>query len=376
VRLKGPGTFGRLSGAQINAFKKALLDAFPTVPALDQMLRVYLDRQRQPIALGDNLDEIVFKVIETAETESWTAELLAGARSANPPNDALLLFAQPFGLAPASPGGIQLQNTIREANSTLDPVPWRARMAEIEGQVCRVEVYLGQPPQYGTGFLVGPSLVMTNYHVVEPVIKKEIKPEKVALRFDYKALSDGLTVRAGTAYELAYDLPDDQWLVAASPYSAVDETGGPGDPETWELDYALLRVKGTPGKDPVGGPDIQLEQPRPRGWIEIPAGEHDFEKYRSIFIVQHPEDGPLKFALDTNSVLGLNGKRTRVRYATTTRPGSSGSPCFDGNWNLVALHHSGDPKFPKLRRAEYNQGIPLAAILTLLGEKKGLLGQL
>jgi Effector-associated domain 1 len=139
MRLKGPEPFGRLNGVQIKAFKEAFLDAFPTVPAFDQMLRVYLNRQRQWIALGEDLDEIVFKVIGRAESESWTAELLAGARNANPPNDALLIFAQPFGLAPATPHGVQLQNTIRAANGTLDPVPWRARMAKIEGQVCRIE---------------------------------------------------------------------------------------------------------------------------------------------------------------------------------------------------------------------------------------------
>ena len=248
-------------------------------------------------------------------------------------------------------------------------------MARIEGQVCRIEVYSGLPPQYGTGFLLGPSVVMTNYHVVESVIKKEVTPDKVGLRFDYKALADGVHVGKSTVYELAHDFPEDQWLLAHSPYSSVDETGGPGDPSQTELDYALLRVKGAPGNDPVGGPGLQLEKPQARGWIAMPARAHDFEKYPSIYIVQHPEDGPLKVAFDTQSVLGLNGNRTRVRYTTTTAHGSSGSPCFDGNWNLVALHHSGDPKFPKLRRAEYNQGIPLAAILALLGDKRRLLGQ-
>jgi V8-like Glu-specific endopeptidase len=31
----------------------------------------------------------------------------------------------------------------------------------------------------------------------------------------------------------------------------------------------------------------------------------------------------------------------RVQYLTDTLPGSSGSPVFDSEWNLVALHHSG-----------------------------------
>jgi Trypsin-like peptidase domain len=199
-----------------------------------------------------------------------------------------------------------------------------------------------------------------------------VTPDKVALRFDYKALEDGVSVRSGTVYELAPGAvgAPDSWLIDSSRYSKVDTEGGPGDPSAEHMDYALLRVKGKPGADPVGGPQPELEKPVPRGWIEIPAREHDFEKFKSVFILQHPDDRPLKFAMDTNSVLGLNGNATRVRYATNTAPGSSGAPCFDGDWNLIALHHAGDPKYGHLFKAEYNQGIPLKPILALLTEHK------
>ena len=49
-----------------------------------------------------------------------------------------------------------------------------------------------------------------------------------------------------------------------------------------------------------------------------------------------------------------------MRYRTNTEHGSSGSPCFDGDWALTALHHSGDPDFS--RSADYNEGIPIEAI--------------
>ena len=91
-----------------------------------------------------------------------------------------------------------------------------------------------------------------------------------------------------------------------------------------------------------------------------------------VFIVQHPEEWPLKLAMDTKSVLGTNGNSTRVRYRTNTEKGSSGSPVFDANWNIAALHHSGDRAIVPV----YNQGIPFEAILTLLGQrgKKNLIG--
>jgi hypothetical protein len=207
--------------------------------------------------------------------------------------------------------------------------------------------------------------------VVEPLIKQEVTPDKVALRFDYKAREDGISVDTGTVYELARDAAAaaDGWLIDSSPYSPVDTDGGPGDPLPSQLDYALLRVKGSPGNDPVGGARPELRSAEPRGWINIPARAHDFETFKSVFIYQHPDDRPLQFAMDTQSVLGLNGNRTRVRYVTTTEPGSSGSPCFDGDWNLIALHHAGDPRYPTLFKAEYNQGVPLTAILDLLAER-------
>ena len=74
-------------------------------------------------------------------------------------------------------------------------------------------------------------------------------------------------------------------------------------------------------------------------------------------------------------MISVNANGTRVRYRTNTEPGSSGSPCFDQNWSLVALHHSGDPNFDGIKQPEYNRGIPIAAIRSLI-EARGLAGAL
>jgi hypothetical protein len=57
----------------------------------------------------------------------------------------------------------------------------------------------------------------------------------------------------------------------------------------------------------------------------------------------------------------FNGNRTRVRYRVNTEPGSSGSPCFDRNWDIVALHHAGAYKDDAKDR--FNQGIPIGRIV-------------
>lgn len=81
----------------------------------------------------------------------------------------------------------------------------------------------------GTGFLLGPSAVLTNYHVIELVQQQLVSPANVILRFDYKQLADGVTVNAGTEYRLAAD-----WLIDYSRYSPVDWQGG--EPQPDELD--------------------------------------------------------------------------------------------------------------------------------------------
>ena len=375
MRLGGPGNFGRVSGAQLGQFRDALLDTF-NLARFDEMLQVFLTRKREHIALGNDLRHIVVLVISTAEDEGWTAELLGAARLASPANEALMIFGQQFGAAVKAPTGTALQNTIRAGNGQLDVGPWRARLAEAEGRVCRIEIASAQPPDYGTGFLVAPDVLMTNWHVVESVITGLVPADKVCMRFDYKVLDDGVAVNPGTVHRLAPGAKVD-WLLHESPYSAADLSATSAqDAGRDELDFVLLRLGQPAGDESPGAPSQLVQDARPRGWVPLPRVTHGFAPLSSLFILQHPDGKPLKLTLDTTSVQGTNGSGTRVRYTTNTEPGSSGSPCFDANWNLIALHHSGDPRYSKLRPAAYNQGVPVAAIVDALARanKLDLLG--
>ena len=134
------------------------------------------------------------------------------------------------------------------------------------------------------------------------------------------------------------------------------------------LDYALLRIAGAPGHQQVAG-DVAGVTPSPRGWITLPTEAYPFTAQTPLLILQHPDGKELKLAIDTDAIIGVNSNGTRVRYRTNTEAGSSGAPCFDAHWNLVALHHAGDPNYAALHQPSYNQGIPLTAILTLLQER-------
>ena len=371
----------KLNGQQESFLEQALIDAFPTKDELRRMLQYRLSRNLEAIAMGDSLSIIAFKLIQAAKAQGWLHTLIARAREENPTNPTLVSFCQQIELSPSGPEDDTLERIISPYKLFLDVNIWREKLGKLENQICRVEVPLSDGTiSFGTGFLVQSNLLLTNFHVMEDAIVREnlkkankpwANPENVILRFDYKTLS-GNIVNPGKEYSLATD-----WLIDYSPMSKWDSVKPPkgGDPNLDELDFAVLRVKGNPGNDPIGV-NPSKESPK-RGWINIPAEEYVFLTNSTLLILQHPKTKPLKLAFDTNANLILNNNKTRVTYRTNTEPGSSGSPCFSPDWKLVALHHAGDPDYSPAHHPEYNQGIPIKAINDLLekhGNKKLITG--
>jgi hypothetical protein len=359
---------GRLDLGEQGELRNLLLLAFPVRAQFDELMAYRLGRN--PELYGGNAEDyrtVLRKVIQEANAQYWWRDVVAQARLAVPADPALLAFEQRVqrALVIADHAGAELtsatglEHQIKRANSTFDVPTWLRRLGEIEGRVCRVEYPAAT--DRGTGFLVASDLVLTNHHVVAPVIAGRVEPAEVALRFDYKVGADGVTVLPGLVHRLAAD-----WLADHSPNSELDLSAEPGpDPPRDELDYALLRLAEPAGTEPVGG-ETDHSRTTPRGWIAMPAEDHDFRRQRALYIVQHPDGQPLKVALDTEAVIECNGNGTRVRYTTTTDGGSSGSPCFGPDWQWVALHHRGDPRYERGERPRSNQGIPVAAIRSLL----------
>jgi len=80
-----------LSPTQKNELNDALQKAFDP-EGFDRMLTLRLDKKRHNIVSSQEFPEIVFQVIEAAERENWTADLVRGALEANPGNPQLLDF--------------------------------------------------------------------------------------------------------------------------------------------------------------------------------------------------------------------------------------------------------------------------------------------
>jgi hypothetical protein len=229
------------------------------------------------------------------------------------------------------------------------------RFGRVLSSVCSIQTS-GNP--LGTGFLVGPDAVLTNYHVVEHVIDEAGTPKNpVTCVFDYLKRPDG-SVQLGTPFEV------DKCL-ESSRYGPSETTANINDPVPTEefLDYALLRLK-----QPVGQMQPAGQVVRRRGWVDLwdtpwdsqppPAeGAKVLSNGSRVIVIQHPLGAPQLYA--ARNYLSENALNTRMRYQYMTAPGSSGSPCLTEEYKVFALHHLGDSSWNAIASS---QGVPIKLI--------------
>jgi V8-like Glu-specific endopeptidase len=173
--------------------------------------------------------------------------------------------------------------------------------------VCRVEMANGNR---GTGLLVGRDLVLTNYHVLAmgldaPLETLVTNAKQVTLRFG--AFRSVGPAAAGQEVRL-----DPQTPVATA--SAAH-------------DFVLMRTD----ESIDNAADIQ-----PYATLANTPAKTD-----PLYVLQHPEGGPMMVALGRTGVTWVDPQGITVQYTTKVAGGSSGSPCFDNEWKLVALHSRG-----------------------------------
>ena len=341
---------------------RALLEAF-TREQLALLLKSRIGISLDLLAPSTaTLAHSAFEVVEIAGRAGWTRDLVRAAYEARPTNPALAKIYQELGLSTAishQRAGAEVEEQPATISSAInanvkgpffDLSRWRQSLLAIESRVCRVET--GQ--DFGTGFLVGPDTVLTCYHNVESMFTRKSSPQSLRFRFDYRILpndelNEGVLVGVNST----------DWLLDYSPYSREEKTNYPGTklPTDDELDYALIRLERELGSEPL--PPARTGGTL-RGWIWVPETAPELVVGMPLAIVQYAAGGPLKIAFDTKAVLGLNEAGNRVRYSTTTAPGSGGAPCFDMNWQLVAMHQGSKRNMGMA--ADYRQGIPIAAI--------------
>ena len=184
-----------LTGQQLRALRNALVNAFnPT--AFEQMLRFELDKKVANIAGSGPLNTVAFRVIDAAEMEGWTLDLVRAARIANPGNANLHQVADMLALSSTrelQPAALNFEKVVRDGVPFLDPTAFRSKLGRIELQVCSIEL---NGVGHGSGVLVGPDYVLTNHHV----ISKATKDTKLACRFDFAASADGKVINPASRW--------------------------------------------------------------------------------------------------------------------------------------------------------------------------------
>lgn len=164
--------------------------------------------------------------------------------------------------------------------------------------VCRLEVACTLGMGGGTGFCIAPDLLLTNWHVLFPAQRN---PTAVTATFGYEDSATGQML-AGTALECAID---------SIKFNRAD-------------DWGVIRTA-TPM--PPSIPMLSLSN------HAVPSDED------SAFIVQHPKGQRKRIAYARNRVTFVGDQV--VQYLSDTQSGSSGSPVFDWDGRLIALHHAG-----------------------------------
>ena len=346
--MNGVVNWNKLNGFQIELLWKALTSDF-NMFTLDQALQTKLHRK----PLGNyssplhNFDIQVFQLIRATQMQGWTRELVEGVLLANPDSPGLRHFHETVGLTASAsmraPQGWKLEDLLRPNVDFLQPDGWLTKLAALRRQVCRIE-HPSRPadkPGFGTGWLVGADLLLTNFHVIAKFrAPGGLKAADITCRFD---VPEPPAAGIGRTCGLAAD-----WLIASSPPGAAEREEGDAPPTSEELDFAVVRLA-----EPVA--EDKVEPGTARGRVDIAPGGVPPAAGDVLLIVQHPEGLPQRFAFGNATALAVEGRR--LLHDANTLPGSSGSPVVDVKLDVVALHHAG---------GKANQAVPIGLVVDRL----------
>ncbi|MEJ2860158.1 trypsin-like serine peptidase [Actinomycetospora flava] len=189
------------------------------------------------------------------------------------------------------------------AENDLQPSLFLGRGTAIAESVGRISLAGGGA---GTGFLVGRRLLLTNNHVLPDAATAA----DAFVEFDFELGPDG---RPETPAAFSLD-PDTLFLTDA------------------EVDASLVAV--APASGVVAGDKY--------GWNKLLKQQGKIVIGEAANVIGHPSGRRKEIAVRNNRL--LDQLDLFLHYEADTEPGNSGSPVFNDQWEVVALHHSGVPR--------------------------------
>lgn len=231
-------------------------------------------------------------------------------------------------------------------------------------RTCRIICQVGPDEQErGSGFLVGPHLVLTNYHVVKALIAdgKSIAGSHLRIRVELDALLRG----DGRLENVKPYGVVDAWLVDSREAHARELSGGGTGPNApWpdapfeladKLDFAIIELDGTPGYE--------------RGWYDL-TKDHPPRPGETFELFQFPLGRPMSHepgTFELPDVFAFSEKPPRFLHNALTERGSSGGLCLGGDNKAIALHQAdqGEDEAGTPRKV----AIPLSLIAEVSAQK-------
>jgi endonuclease G len=180
---------------------------------------------------------------------------------------------------------------------------------------------------HGTGSMISPHLMLTNHHVFDTAQTAATSH----VEFDYQDGIDGKLLDVTT-----FGFDPDRFFLA-------DEG----------LDFAVVAVR------------APADELAPFGFNRLIESEGKALLGEFVTIVQHPRGEKKQVALRENRI--VDGGQRFVHYTADTEPGSSGSPVFNDQWEVLALHHASirAPEHPEFGHV-LNEGVRVAAIIGVI----------
>ncbi len=187
-------------------------------------------------------------------------------------------------------------------------------------EASKAVVRIATPKGAGTGFMIAPDLLMTNNHV----IKTQEVAEKSNFSFNYQLDINGKECPT----QIIGALPDGAFYTNE------------------ELDYTVVTLKEVPdfGKPLIFKSKLMRRDDR-------------------VAIIQHPGGHLKKISIQNNFVAYADNQV--LQYTTSTEPGSSGSPVFDDDFQVVGIHHSGGMLVEPNTQQRYLRNAGTSAIAVL-----------
>ena len=177
---------------------------------------------------------------------------------------------------------------------------------------------------HGTGSMISPQLMLTNHHVFDTAQAAATSH----VEFNYQDGIDGKLLQVTT-----FGFDPGRFFLA-------DE----------DLDFAIVAVRAPAG------------ELAPFGFNRLIESEGKALLGEFVTIVQHPRGEKKQVALRENRI--VDGVEQFLHYTADTEPGSSGSPVFNDQWEVCALHHASvrAPEHPEFGHV-LNEGVRVCAIL-------------